>query len=134
MKYLVTEKEADQPITGRTILINHLCTSIDSTICLLNRGIATYLLIYFCRKGKVEYHRNFLTPTTERFLVKLVILKKRRRTFAWHLTPSKQSQKKRKMLLHYRPPDDCMTNNWWWQKKPQINRFIDVTEVGKDIV
>ena len=41
IKYLVTEMEADQPITGRIILADHLFTSIESTNWLLDHGIAT---------------------------------------------------------------------------------------------
>ena len=43
----------------------------------------------------------------QRFLVQVVNLKRRRRTFAWHLTPSKYSQKERKMAIAWQ-------NNWWW--------------------
>ena len=41
IKYLVTEMEAHQPITGRTISTDLLHTSIESTNWLLDRGIAT---------------------------------------------------------------------------------------------
>ena len=41
IKYLVTKMEADQPITGRTILTDRLYTSIESTNWLLDCSIAT---------------------------------------------------------------------------------------------
>ena len=41
IKYSVTEMEADQPITGRTISTDRLYTIIESTNWLLDRGIAT---------------------------------------------------------------------------------------------
>ena len=61
IKYVVTEMDTDQSVTGRTISIDRLYTSIESANWLLYRGMA---------------------PKTERFLVQLVILKRRRRTFA----------------------------------------------------
>ena len=45
IKYLVTEMEADQPITGRTIPTDRLFTSIESTNCLLDQSIATVVLL-----------------------------------------------------------------------------------------
>ena len=59
-----------------------------------------------CRKGEEEYQLIFLTPKTERFSVQLVSLKRRTKTFAWHLTP-----------LCYRPPDHCMTKQFMMVKK-----------------
>ena len=41
IEYLITEMEADQPITGRTISTDRLYTSIESTNWLLDCGIAT---------------------------------------------------------------------------------------------
>ena len=41
IKYLVNEMEAGQPITGRTISTDHLYTIIESTNCVLDRGIVT---------------------------------------------------------------------------------------------
>ena len=86
------------------------------------------------RKGEAEYHLNFLTPKTERFLVQLVILKRRKRTFAWHLTPSKQSQKERKLLLCYRSPDHCVAKQWYCKEKRQIIKFYNFTKGETDIV
>ena len=74
IKYLVTEMEADQPITGRTISTDHLYTSIESTNWLLDRGIATVGTLQKGRSGKPSH--PFL------LLVQLIILKRRRRTFA----------------------------------------------------
>ena len=71
--------EADQPITGRTISTDHLNTSIESTNWFLDRGIATARTL---QKRRTEYHLKFLTPKTERLLVQIVILKRRRKTFA----------------------------------------------------
>ena len=79
IKYLVTEMEGDQPITGRTVSTDCLYTSIESTNWLLDCGLQQFV---YCRKGEAEYHLNFLTLKTGRFLVQLFILKKRRRTFA----------------------------------------------------
>ena len=70
-----------------------------------------------CKKGEAEYHLNSLTLKTERFLVQLVILIRRRRTFVWHLTLSKQSQKETKMLFCYRPSDHCMAKQLMMVKK-----------------
>ena len=39
IKYLVTEMEADQPITGRTVSTDRLYTSIEITSWLIHRGI-----------------------------------------------------------------------------------------------
>ena len=100
IKYLVTEM-ADQPITGRTLSTNGLYTSTESLDAILQH-------LGHCRKGEAEYHLNFLTPRTESFSVQFVILKRRRRTFAWNLDRSKQSQKERKILLCYWPPDHCI--------------------------
>ena len=41
IKYLVTEMDTDQSVTGRTISIDRLYTSIESANWLLYRGIAT---------------------------------------------------------------------------------------------
>ena len=113
--------EADQPVTGRTISTNCLYTSIESTNWLLDRGYSTVAKLH--KKGETEYLLDVLTPKTERFLVQLVILKNRRKTLAWDLTPSKISQKERKMLLIYRPPDHCMVKQLMMIEK-NINQVL----------
>ena len=79
IKYLETEMEADQSIKGRTIPTNCLYSSIESINWLLVRDIAT---VGTLQKGRSGHQLNFLTLKTERFLVQLLILKRRRRTFA----------------------------------------------------
>ena len=96
IKYLATKMEPDQSIIGRTISADRLFTSIESTNWLLDRDIAPV--------GTCQF-------------VQLDIWKKRRRTFTWHLTPSKQSQEKWKMLLCHRPPDCCMAKQLMMVKK-----------------
>ena len=51
IKYLVTEVEADQSITGRTISTDRLYTSIESTNWFLDRGIATVGTLQKRRSG-----------------------------------------------------------------------------------
>ena len=121
IKYLVTEMEADQPITGRTISIDRLYTNIESTNWLLDRGTAT---VGTLQRGRSGIPSDLLTPKTERFLVQPVILKRRRRTFARHVTLSKQSQKERKMLSCYRPPDHCMAKQLMMVKKSPNNQVL----------
>ena len=70
IKYLVTEMEADQAITDRTISTDCLYTSIESTNWLLHRGIAT---IGTLQKGRSGIPSDLWTPKTGRFLVQLVI-------------------------------------------------------------
>ena len=126
--------EADQPITDRITSTDSLYTSIESTNSLLDRSIAT---VGTLQKGRSRILSElFDTQKTERFLVQLVILKRRRRTFGWHLTPSKQSQKERKILLCYRPPDECLHGKKIddGKEKPQIIKFYDLTKGGNDIV
>ena len=84
VKYLVTEMEADQPITGRAISIDCLYTSTESTNWLLVRGIAT---VGTLQKGRNKIPSD-LFDTQDRFFVQLVIFEKRRKKFAWHLTSS----------------------------------------------
>ena len=129
---LVTEMEVDQSITDRTITTDCLSPRIESTNRLLGRGIAK---VGHCRKREAEYHLNFLTSKAERFLVQFVILKRRRRTFAWHLAPSKQSQNEKKngvvlsgsRSLHGKTIDDD-------KGKPWIINFYDFTKGGTDVV
>ena len=71
--------EADQPIIGRTISTDRLNKSIESTNWVLDRGIATVRTL---QKRRSEYHLKFLTPKAESLLVQIVILKRRRKTFA----------------------------------------------------
>ena len=48
IKYVVTEMDTDQSVTGRTISIDRLYTSIESTNWLLDRGWHCNS----CRKGE----------------------------------------------------------------------------------
>ena len=109
IKYLVIEMEADQPIAGRTISTDRLNTSIESTNWFLDRGIATARTL---QKRRTEYHLKFLTPKTERLLVQIVILKRRRKTFAWHFTPSKYSQKEKICCCVIDLRTIAWQNNW----------------------
>ena len=114
IKYLVTEIEADQPNTGITISTNHPYISIESTNWLLERGIATVRTL---QKGRSGIPSELIAPKTKRFLVQFVNLKSRRKTFSWHLTPSKQSQKERKMFLCYPAADHCKAKQLMMVKK-----------------
>ena len=120
IKYLVTEIETDQPITGRAISIECLYTSIESTNWLLIRGIATV--------GTFQKGRNKITSdlfdTQNRFFVQLFIFKRRRNKFASHLISSKQSQKERKVLLWHRPPDHCMAKQLMTIKRSPNNQIL----------
>ena len=78
IKYIVAKMEADQPVTGKTISTGHLYASIESTNQPLDCGITT---VGTLRKGRSGIPSE-LFDTQNRFLVQLVILKRRRRTFA----------------------------------------------------
>ena len=103
IKYLVSQMEADQSITGVTILTDCLYTSIEATNWLRT-----------LQKGRSGIPAE-LFDTQNRFLVQLVILKRKRGTFTWHPKPSKQSEKV-------------------MAKKAQILTFYDFTTGGTDIV
>ena len=79
MNYLVTKVETDQSITGRNISTNHLYTSTDSTNWLLDRDIAT---VGTLQKGKSQIPHELFDTQNKEILVKLIILKGRRGTFA----------------------------------------------------
>ena len=74
IKHLVTEMDVYQPLTGRTISTNRLYISIESTNWLLDRGIATV--------GTLQKGRSGIPSDPFLLLVQLIILKRRRRTFA----------------------------------------------------
>ena len=79
MNYLVTKVETDQSITGRNISTNHLYTSTDSTNWLLDRDIAT---VGTLQEGKSQITHELFDTQNKEILVKLIILKGRRGTFA----------------------------------------------------
>ena len=79
MNYLVTKVETDQSITGRNISTNRLYTSTDSTNWLLDRDIAT---VGTLQKGKSQIPHELFDTQNKEILVKLIILKGRRGTFA----------------------------------------------------
>ena len=79
IKYLVTKMEADQPITGRTISTDCLCTCIESTNWLLDRSIATVETLQRRRSGILS--ELFDTQNREIFSV-TCHFERRRRTFA----------------------------------------------------
>ena len=79
----------------------------------------------------MEYHLNLLTPKTERILVQLVILKRWRRTFVWHITQSKV--KKNVVVLLTSSPLQSKTIDDG-KEKSRIIKFYDFTKGGKDIV
>ena len=111
IKDSVAKMEADQPITGRTIPTDRLYASIESINLLLDHAIAT---VGELNTSSTIPSELFDTHNREIFFS---FFKRRRRTFAWHLTPSKKSQKERKILLYYRPPDHFMTKQLMMVKK-----------------
>ena len=125
IKYLVTKMEADQPITGRTVSTDRLYTSIELTNWLLHRGITIV--------GRSVISSQLFD--TQKRKIFCATLKLRRRTFALHLTPSRQSQKKRNMSLFYRPPDHCMAKKlMMFKNSPQVIKFYDFAKGRTDIV
>ena len=107
IKYLVTEVEYNQPITGRTISTDCLYTSIESTNWLLDCGIETVGTLQKGRSG-IPSH---LFDTQSREMPTCRFGKEKKNIFLT-FTSSKQSQKEGKMLLCYQPHG--WQSNWWW--------------------
>ena len=101
IKYLVTEMDTDQSVTGRTISIDRLYTSIESTNWLLDRGIATVAE----RESGIP-SELFGTKNREIFSATCHFEKEKTNIC---LTPYtvKAKSKGKKMLLCYRPQNHC---------------------------
>ena len=122
--------EAGKPITGRIISTDCFYTSIESANWLLDRGIAT---VGTLQKGRIGIPSDFFDIWNREIFSATCHFKSRRRTFAWHLTPSKQSQNERKVVLSTSRPLHGRTI-YDSKEKPHIIKFYDFKKDGTDRV
>ena len=109
IKYLVTEMEVDQPITGRTISTNRLYTSIESTNWLLDRGIATVGTLQKGRNGKSYWHSK-----QRDFLCNLSFWKGKEEHLPGILHRQNKVKRKEKCCCVIDLQTITQQNNWWW--------------------
>ena len=129
IKYLVTEMEANQPITGRIISADHLYTSIESTNWLLDRGIATA-----AEREKRSTTELFDTRNREIFSSTCYFEKEKKNIFLTSYTVKTNSKGKKNVvglstsrLLHGKTIDDG-------KEKLQKIKFYNFTKGGTDTV
>ena len=132
IKYLVTEMEANQPITGRIISADHLYTSIESTNWLLDRGIATIGTLKKGRSGRP--FEIFDIPNREIFNATCHFEKEKKNIYLTSYTVKTKSKGKKNVVVlsTSRPLYDKAINDG--KKKLQIIKFYELKKGGTDIV
>ena len=123
--------EADHPITGRIISTDCLCTSIESTNWLLDRGIATIGTLQKGRSGILS--DLFDTQNRKIFSATSHFEKEKKNICLTSCTVKTKSKRKKNVvvlwtsrLLHGKTIDDG-------KEKSQIIKFYDFTKGGMDI-
>ena len=126
IKFLVTEIEADQPTTGRTISIDRLYTSIESTNWLLDRGIATVGTLQKGRRG-IPYDL-FDTQNREIFSATCYFEKEKKSICVIPYTVKIKSKGEKNVVLSTSRPLHGKTF-YDGKEKSQIIKFYDFIKV-----
>ena len=131
-KYLVSEMEAHQPITGRTISTKRLYTSIESTNWLLDGFIAT---VETLQKKRSRIQSDlFDTQNREIFSATCHFEKEKKNICLTSYTVKIKSKGKKNnvVLSTSRPLHDKAIDDG--KEKPQIIKFYAFTKGGTDTV